>query len=63
MFALACTLGMSVGNVERVGWAFATHGGFPPTPSSWGYSGVVRDWSVAYFVRRRVQARTSQTNA
>jgi hypothetical protein len=38
------------GRVESVGWAFAQHGGFPPTPSSWGFSGVVRDWTVAYFM-------------
>ena len=41
---------MPLGNAERVGWAFAKHGGFPPTPASWGYSGVVRDWTVAYFM-------------
>lgn len=46
---LSCA-SLCMSNVERVGWAFATHGGFPPTPASWGYSGVVRDWTVAYFM-------------
>ena len=40
----------SATGVERVGWAFAEHGGFPPTPTSWGRSGVVRDFTVAYFM-------------
>ena len=34
-------------NVERPGWGFAKHGGFPPLP--WGASGRPQDSTAVYF--------------